>query len=354
MTVLLFLPISARAAQFSSPGANSDSVIIGNNQPHKDLYTVGNTVTSDTPVQGDLVVVGKSILIDGDVENSLFAVGQTLTFHGAVGHHLRIAGDTITISGHIHGDVLVAGSTVSIAKSAEIDGDLLVAAANTSIDGVVHGQAKIATTTLTINSGAVIAGDLNYYSPVAGTISPKAQVGATHFHSNQSKSNNFGSTWLFIQIIGWFLLTLLVYRLWPRTFGKMVERSFGNFWTNFGIGFLVSFILPFILIIMAATMIGLPIALAIGAVWLVVLVFGLIVGKLAVGSLIYKIATKGEKFELNLWVIVIGTVLIKILFLVPILDSIVTLLEIVFILVGIGVITSMTLKNRDEALAKID
>ena len=201
---------------------------------------------------------------------------------------------------------------------------------------------------LTLASGATVAGNLNYTSKNTAQIDPKAtvsgQINKTEPMANE-KNQAMGWLWrelvnIFSAIVVGLVLICALLKITPRVMEK-VETNPGKTMLH---GLVIMFILPPIALLLALTIIGLPLALIIGAWWLVATYVARIVTALVIGQLILKKFFKREKTAL-VWPLILGVTVLWLLMSIPYLGWIFALVAIWLGLGGIYAFASNQLKN---------
>lgn len=366
LIVLAATAVSAMAADFR---AEEDTLSITDQEAPKDLHAVAGTVSVDTNVLGDLVIAGGSTLINSDVEDSLFVAGGTVTVRGTVGRHARVTGGTITISGNIKGDLFVAGGTVIVARSATIAGDLFMAGGDIVLEGTVQGRSAIAagSAKLAGNFGNVkliadeihvlsstrITGDFLYTSPEPAAIDSSAVItGQTEFTERKVGAGNLvGILTLsfLLKVVGLILAGWLLWKLFPQTLQKSYENAFANPLPTLGIGLAGLFLVPIVTIALFFTVIGSWIAGLLLVQWLLLLMLGSIVGKLAFGVWIYRLAAKEKAIRLDIATIVVGVLILSLVLFIPVIGPLTTF---VFFVFGLGTVINQGLRFKDKHLSQ--
>lgn len=335
--LLVFLvPSMALAAEFQSTD------VVAKDTTPKNLYVANQTVTVDANVSGDLTAAGSTVIVNGNVENSANLAGSTIFLKGNVGQNAHVAGGNVNIDGTIgedlvvfagqvnlgsssivKGDVLVYGGTVTL--NGRVDGKVVGSGGNVVINGLVAGNVDLKNVgTLSLTDKAVIGGNLKYSANESAKVSDKAVVkGQTDFKKVTVKNRPhitagvsvFG---LLFGAVGAFLLLWIVTLLLPKASKSVVENAFKNPWANIGIGFAVLVAAPVAMVIALVTLIGAPIAGIGFLLYILAMVFSGLYASLIIGSWVYKMVAKSDKFEVNWKVVLVGVLLMGLLKLIPI------------------------------------
>jgi len=157
--ISVFSLITLLALTFASPayafdGRSGENVVIKSNEViEDDLYVTANNFVLNGTVKGDLIVFGSTITINGTVDGDLIAAAQTVTINGTVTDDARIAGAALKISktAVIGGDVVAGSASLEAEDGSVIEGELVVAAAQTLLDGKISGDVLAGTGSLELN-----------------------------------------------------------------------------------------------------------------------------------------------------------------------------------------------------------
>ncbi|HSX42400.1 MAG TPA: polymer-forming cytoskeletal protein [Candidatus Saccharimonadales bacterium] len=345
----LLLPLGlARAAEFAT-NSNGD-VTVPASEHHHNFYTAGQSITVDAATSGDLAAAGQTVVVNGNVENSLFAAGQTINLRGNVGNNLRAAGDNVTISGTINGDVFAAGSTVTVTKDAVVNGGLYTAGSNVVINGSVKGEVRSAGALtisgqtgsvtsygeLTVKKTGIVNGNVNVHAAQAATIETGGTVtGVNHFTLVKNRTNNlaiFSSFAALAGLLGSLILGLVLVFLLPKRCQIIVDKALSAPTAAIGYGLALLIVFPIAIFIIAITLIGLPLAMLLGLVWLLLAVLGGFIGKLAFGAWLYQLVTKKPAVT-NWLTLLIGLVASALIGFIPFIGP---LVKFAFFLLGLG------------------
>lgn len=354
----------ALAAELRS-STEGGGITISEREVAKDLHVAGESVAVNASISGDLVAAGGSVVITGDVEDSAFAAGGTISTRGTVGRHLRLAGSEVTVSSVVNGDAFIASGQVVIAEQAIINGDLFIAGGEVTINGTVKGRVfaaggivvvngsvgsvKARVDRLSLGEKAVINGELTYWATRPADVNQAAVVsGQTDYH----KVTRYGSgqlaafttvSGLFI-MLGTFLLLLLAIRFRGQTIRALLNRATSSPLPMTGYGALTLFIAPVVFTLLAITLVGSPLAILGGFLWLTALAAGSLLGKLLLGSWLVKTLTKTSDYPLNWQAAAAGVAASGLLMALPLLG---TLVVFIVFLIGLGAVTAALVRREN-------
>lgn len=166
---LLFLPLVAGAA--ADPVSSSTA---------KSTYLAQSRISISQSLPGDLVALGGRIDVASTVAGDVLAAAGTLTVSQGAGGDVRVAGGKVSVTGPVEGDIAVAGGSVRVrgsgrsiyAAGGSVDvegsssGDVTIYGANVFLSGDYQGNVSVvASNRLTLGNGTHIHGQLRYSAP---------------------------------------------------------------------------------------------------------------------------------------------------------------------------------------------
>lgn len=309
------------------------------------------TVAKDEVIKNDLIVAGGRIRIEGTVEGDVIAFCQSLDvaghvtgdvigfardgrISGTVDGNVRSFTDNITISGTVGKNVTsftdpftldssgkVGGSLTVFTGFLSLDGkvgrDLLAFAARSSLTGRIGGGMRLRGHSLTIGPTAEVAGKALFEQDGrdGAEVSPQAKV--TLETKRITRRPDYSKPSYYIWKICWmaaaFLFGLVLMYLAPQ-FSEDAVASVGRYGASFSVGALVFFGVPLAAIIACITVVGIGVALATTAVWLIALyATQVVVGAWLGGKLLGRTAGTGALVGR----MAVGIVIIRVLGAVP-------------------------------------
>jgi uncharacterized RDD family membrane protein YckC len=269
-------------------------------QAESDEGTTNQTGTSSSRRggydRGPLVVVGHDVVLKaGDTAEAVVVIGGSAKIHGKVRDAAVVIFGDLEVDGEVADAAVAVLGNIKVGPTARIHGDVVA----------VGGTADVA-------DGATIGKE-----PVAIDFPDWIKKWFLHcFLKMRPLAPQVGWVWVIAGIT--FLLYLLIAAAFPRPVGACLNELTRRPATTFLMGLLAKLLLPVILLILAATGVGLIVTpFAIAAV-----VLGAIVGKVA---LLEWLGLKvGQHFgtdglQNRLVAFVLGSVIITLLYLVPVL-----------------------------------
>jgi hypothetical protein len=355
---------SAAEFRFAKEGQN---INVGEGERVENFYTVGNIVSIDGDVSNDLYTAGNVITIEGDVENNFAGAGRTVIIKGDVGNNAHIMGETVIIKGTVTEDLFIAGASVLIEKSAMIAGDLVIGAGKVDIEGSVLGdvyiggnevtlngriigKTKLAVDTLKIGKNAEIVDDIKYTSSKKAQIHEDARVLAGLDFDKKalnasSKAPDTAGLLLFLlllKIAACIVTGLVLVYFFNKKIKAVVTGGLKNVWGNIGVGFAVCLLTPVVMIILAVTVVGIQLAGLLLVLYIMLLALSSVIASIALGSFLIKVLKKKETFEVSWQEVVLGVMILKIVWFVPVIGW---LLCATFSLLTMGSISKLAYKS---------
>ena len=340
-----------------------------------DYFSFGPHVVISGTVHGDLYAAGGEILVDGTVNGDLIAAGGTVIVSGTVSQDARIVGGRVTVSGTIGNNATVAGGDVLVADAARVQGNWLGAGGNVELAGPVKGQVRIAGGKVTVSDA--IGGDLviaapsirltseasigrhfRYWSEAEPWIEEGAAIGGTilrrpvpeglraeRFSRGLTALRLAGTAISFVSTLVLGLILVIVYPVFSLAVDWTIrERPMASLGT--GAAALAG--IPLLVLFCFATVLGLPLGLVAGAMYVVALYVARIFVMLWAGQLLLQLVSDSPSPR---WAFVTGLVLYSLFTLIPFVGGLVTLMT---VLVGLGALlltkTALVRQLRNQQL----
>jgi cytoskeletal protein CcmA (bactofilin family) len=177
---------------------NSEFVIIREDDVvEDDLYAGAIRVVVEGTLDGDLIAfAAEEVVINGNVTGSVTAVSPRVTINGEVGGSLRATANRLVIAGDVGGDVVAAVVTADLGSDSHVAGELILWAWNADVLGTIDedvsgtqrrldlagevgGDLDVTVSNLKIVDDLTVAGDLGYRSDQPADGLDKATVAGT-------------------------------------------------------------------------------------------------------------------------------------------------------------------------------
>lgn len=309
---LLLIPSGAEALTF----LGADQQVIDTPIPD-DVVASGGSVTVNAPVDS-LTVAGGMVTVDAPVAGDVIAAGGTLIVNGDVGGKVLAAGGEIELNGNAT-NVLVTAGSVRIGEGAVIERDAVISAGEVTNAGSVLRNLTVEAETFN-NTGT--AGNVTFEEPEEPGLLP--------------------GLFPVLAAIGFLILGLLLIRGFPDLFSAVVRQVEGSPVLLTVLGFVAIVVSAIVLLIIAITIVGFPIALVGGLLFIVALMLSSLFVAYALGDVI--VSRTGWKPG-PIGIFILGFVILQILIFIPLLGAIV---QVIAISLGFG---GMLYALRDARLS---
>ncbi len=345
----------------SWPGvATGGGALIATGAIPEDIYLAGSTVTADVQVKGDVVAAGGVVTVGGSATEGVLAAGGVVDLKGKVADDVRAAGGVVNLEGAVGHDAVLAGGTVNLLPRSSVGGrgflaggvvrvdgsvggDLRVAAGKVILNGKVKGAVKIVADEVEIGKTAEVDGKIYCRSRVAPRIEPgatlKGEVTREELPQRWQRHRRW-SPWSHLALgLVWVLalgVTGMVYLLlFPAFVNAGAARIKARTWSCLGLGLAGLATVPIAALLLLFTVLGIPLGLALGALYPVLLLAGSLTGSWFLADMIGSGLGKGG--SPSLWVragfFILAVLVLRIAQSIPFLGGWVIFL---FLLAGVG------------------
>jgi len=336
--------------------------IVKSGREEADLYLLGASVDVSADVRGDLMAAAANVVAGGEIWGSVLVAGGQVVVGGKVKADVRAIGGTVRLDGQVGHDAAAAAGSVTVSPGASVAGRALLAGQRievagkvgrqlkaagelVAILGEVGGDADVAAETVEIGPKARIAGNLTYTSPNEAHIAPGARIAGKVVHHlgehapGASRPGRF--LWAALMIAGHLLAALLFLVVFPR-FAVVAARHVGDEPVmSLGLGLALMVGWPFAALLLGVTVVGLPLALAALAFYLVLLFAAYLATAIALGDLVLGLLQKdpdaAPTLAARLLSIAAALLVLRLVRLVPLLGGTVGVLAVVFGLGALGI-----------------
>jgi cytoskeletal protein CcmA (bactofilin family) len=269
---LLVLALAALIAPFAAM-ADDDWHGFGN------VYLAAGIARTAGPVEGDFYAVGGQITIDHPVQGDVFA-----------------AGGRVTVA--IDGKVALAGGNVEIAGTLERGGRVL--ADRLVISGRVGGGLRIIASRIEIAAGAKIEGPIHFTSRRAPVIAPGAEVQGpvtampSRAPERTAEVRRTGEWAVPLFYAGLWAAGILLLLIFPGFTVAAQDRVRAAPWQSLALGAALVFALPVVVLLLIVTVVGIPVAFALIALYAVLLLAGFLTALFFVAERIGRLLRGGR------------------------------------------------------------
>jgi cytoskeletal protein CcmA (bactofilin family) len=351
ISALIVVPLGVWGA---SNNSNDQILIAENDVVSGNLLAASKNITVDGTVSGDVIAAAQSITINGRVEGDVLVAAQNVVVNGEVGGNIRVIGNSVTINSQVTRNVNAFGSDVVIGKDSRIGWDAILIASSAQVKGTITGalnsyvqniivSGKIGKNVdiktydknqaqkIIITKETIINGDLNYSSATKAEIESGASIsGQTNYQAPVVQKKNVVSAWIWSRVFS-ILSLLLIGLIFLFITTKHTDNILRTLKTkpakSFLVGAIVFLIIPPLVLVLAITIIGLPLAAILFSLWSAGIFLAKAMVSIFVGTLLIKDLMKKPQAPL-FWSLIFGTLIMSILFSLPVVGWIISLLTI--------------------------
>jgi len=282
----------AATAQAQSFRSGNNVTVPSGQTVNSTVFAAGRTVDIAGNVNGDVFCAGSNVTVSGRVRGDVICAAQNLDVTGQVSGDVRLAGQNVTLGSQVNGNATITAQNFTQASGSTVQGDITIGGQDAALHGKVGRDVAGGAGTLTITnavgrnlqanvtnlhlgSGANITGNITYTSNNTLQKDNGAQVGGTvtrHAPSKQAGKSHAAAAWLFwlYLYLACVVAAVVLVLLFPRVFGRTALAARMHFGTTLLAGLIASIVVPVILVILMFTVIGIPLAIVLGAAWLLV------------------------------------------------------------------------------------
>ncbi|HUU37870.1 MAG TPA: hypothetical protein VMW46_06650 [Candidatus Desulfaltia sp.] len=232
-----------------------------------------------------------------EVQDNIISFGGQVTVEGRVRENIIVFGGSITLSGEVGDSVVGIGSAITLKSTAVVKGDAV------SLGGTLQKE-----------PGCAIDGDTIYF---------KGGEALSRLFRGGIFSFPLMPLILIIKLVGffiWLLIALVVAALFPRQLVLASSQIRTAFWPVVGTGFVAIILfggLVLVFALLSLVLIGIPFLLILGAIGLVVKIFGQVALFTFFGESLGK--SFSHRSPAPLAAVVIGLVVVSFIKFIPIL-----------------------------------
>lgn len=317
------------------------------------VYSAGEQIVIDGTVNGDVHCAGQEVMIAGTVNGDVLCVAQVITVKGTVTGSVRAAAQELTVSGKVGHGATLAAEKLRITKQASVGQDLTTFASDTSIAGTVGRDSVMsggpATITgalgrnlayngsaLKVGDGAQIKGAVRYESSKSIQIADKAHVIGSVTREKNQKPSGANLALLAIALGAAYIFALVLVLIWPQAVHETSDIAVRSLGKAMLTGIIAAFAMPFAIGLVAATLIGIPLAIFLGLVWIIIMMLSGPIAAYYLGSMILSRSKNAVA------IMAVGAALLLAVYCIPVVGMIVA---IVAYFIGSGALL-LALKRR--------
>jgi len=343
-----------------------------------DFFGAGGMLNLTEPVEGDAFLAGGHVATASEVKGDLVAAGGEVSVGGAIGDDLYAAGGSVQFDAIVKGNARVAGGDIHVGPATMVAGGMSLTGGQIAFEGVAHdylqasggsvringevvGDAEVRANELLIGPEARIGGRLVYHGPQPPAVPEGAVIaGGLEFHEAdigryfgdvrpqvRDTASGLGTLLWFL---GVFLAGALFILLLPRFTSEAAAAIGRQPLPSLGLGLAILLCVPFVAVVLLITIIGIPVALLLMSLYLLVLFLGWITAALFVAQRGLAALRPGQAATRG-WLmltLLLGLVVLWLLRQIPFVGG---WIGFVALLAGIGALAWRTFNGRQAAAA---
>jgi hypothetical protein len=362
---LLALAVTSADADDRRPAVHSDfgadrfsaGALVRIDRPvDGDLFAVGGSIDADGAVGGDAVLAGGNVRIGAPVAQSVYAAGGQLVINAPIGRNVRIAGGQVEIGrrGEIAGNLSVAGGEVRI--DGRVKGYLRGGGGSVRIDGPVDSDVEVRAGEVELGPNARIAGRLRYASRDEIRSDPAAQVQggierltfavkpARPDLAARASHAPVGRAWS----LGLMLIAAVLSAALPQFYPNVVATMRTRPGLSVLIGFIALVCIPAAALLLLLTVIGVPLALLVVALYFALLLIGYVSAGIGLGDWALQ-RHGGERAKRTAWRLLAAAGGMLVITLLARLPWVGTPVAVAAMLLGLGALVLQVPRHRSAA-----
>lgn len=345
------LALPAAAAEIESSELiiiTEDTVVTG------DLYAAANRVLVRGTIDGDLfALAGQDVSIEGEVTGSVTALASEVNVSGVIGGSLRVTSPSVEISGEITGDVVAVAFGIELKPGGKVGADLIMWAWNAGshgsvsedvegsqrrleLSGDVSGNVRVSAGHLSVVDDLAVGGDLTYRSSNEAVGIDLVDADGVVVQQTPMKPNirvrALALAGKILVAIVLASMALVVSSVWPerseRAMAGLEAAPFRSFLTGAAVVLSPALVLGVAVAVLAfaPSSTALPLIAALIPVLFAVMGIVLVAGLFAGMPAVAWIGARIKKQTTVAGAVAIGSVVVAILWLIPVVGWIVALL----------------------------
>ena len=363
----------------------------------RNIYLAGGQVRTASAVEGDLFAAGGRVIVDQPVRGDAALAGGSVDVRAAVGDDLRVAAGSVSIESSVGGELFASAGSITLTPTArvgnaaslfagsvtidgKIDGPLKVYAQKIVLNGQVSGDAHLAGEQIELGPTAKIGGALSYASAaglkqasgasIGGAITREVRSadrdgdyrgdrrgdrsgqgdGADHgdgdWHMQMQGAGPGWVGWLFgfVALLAFAAVFVLVF---PVFSARAPDTLRSSPWLALALGFAALVAVPVLAVLLFITLLGIPLGMAVMALYPALLMTGYVVGVLFIARWVRTALGKGApgSFTVTIGYFALALLLVMLVAMIPFIGA---LVSVVVMLLGLGGV-ALELHRRRQA-----
>lgn len=249
-----------------------------------DAFLAGCSIDVDAAISGDVLVAGGNVHIGAPIGQTLYAAAGQLRINASIGRNARVAGGQIEFApkSQVGGNITVGGGNVRVRGA--VKGYVSATGGNVLIDGPIEGDVVATGGAIELGPNARINGRLRYTSRDEILRDPAAQVLAGVDRMPERRTRMMGRHGGWAWSLGLMLIAAVAVAAMPALTRRVTDTWRQRFGMSLLFGFIVLVCVPAAALILLITIVGAPLALAVVALYLALLIAGYVSTGIGVGD----------------------------------------------------------------------
>lgn len=341
VALMFILCPTAEAKEINHFVSKADSDVVATDEYNSSIALAGDSISIDGIVRGLSIAAGNKVTLNGNVDYGLIA-GNSININGTINNDAFIAGNVITANKdtNVKRDAIIAGADVEL--SGTFERNISIYASKVTLKGAnVKGNVKIYAESVKVERNTNINGTLYYPEDSKYTASNEAvinKVEKTPAIQTEDEENYFATVsakiWSFLCLA---LVFAAISLFFPNIFNRINEKyekfELSEAIEVFTKGLVIFILIPVIAILLCFTMIGISLGIILLLVYGISLYLTTIFAAYLIG---YKVWQK--VFNKEAHILFFGLIGLFILLILGLIPGVRTLISIITVLVGLGLI----------------
>jgi hypothetical protein len=327
---------------------------------HENYYAAGERVELTAPVGGDAVVAGRVVTLAQPVAGDVLAAGWRVSLTAPAADDVRMAGREVVVTAALDGDLTVAGGDVAIGRDARVAGRTWVTGGTIRADGVferdvhllgrdvvvggeVRQPLRITAESLRILASANLLAAVTYRGPAEARVEHGARLAvplayeripaAEARQAREARGSSFVLFLLHMSVAGLLFLWLV-----PRVSTGAARTLRAEPGRSALTGFVLLVTVPVAALLLVVSLLGLPVGLALAALYFVALLLAMLIAAYAVGEIEWRLMKRPPITARSheALVLVAGVATLAVLRAVPVVGGFVVFAAVLFGLGSLG------------------
>lgn len=294
----------------------------------------GTVVIEDGETVEDVTATGGDVVVRGTVDGDLRAYGGDVHIAegGEVTGIVRAYGGDVRIDGTVQQNVLVYAASTTLGENGTVERSFGAVGSDVTIAGTVGADANVVASSITLAESATVDGNLNYYGDLqdrGGTVEGAIQNADDLALGPPTEA--ILVTFTAFMLVADLLLGAILLRLAPGFADAAVETVVEIPLRTLGVGLAAAIGATLAIVILTITILGLPFAVALLMLVVVLSWFARVYGQYTVAAAVFERAGVENRYL----ALVVGVVGVTLLTLVPYVGGVIAALV---YLLGAGIV----------------